>query len=179
MHSLPLLVCALLAAPAPLLARVTQARPDSLLVQDSRTVRATPAQTYAALIDVGRWWSPDHTYSGRAANLSLQAAAGGCFCERWKNHSVQHLQVLRASRDQLLRLQGALGPLQELAVQGVMTFSLKAVGQGTELTFQYRVNGTADSALDKLASAVDGMLMQQLDRLQRHVETGKADASPP
>lgn len=166
---------ALAALPPVTSADVKQATPDSLLIQGSRNLRATPAKAYAAIADVAHWWSGEHTWSGDAANLSLQPQAGGCFCERWKDNSVQHMQVLWASNGQMLRLQGALGPLQGMAVQGVLTFTLKPAGSGSTLQLEYRVNGVASSALDKIAQGVDGVLMEQLDRLQRYADTGKAD----
>lgn len=165
--------------PVPGHAAVKQAASDSVLIQDSRVLHATPAQAYAALIDVAHWWNSEHTWSGSAANLSLKPEAGGCFCERWKDNSVQHMQVLWASKDRLLRLQGALGPLQNMAVQGVMTFNLKPGDGGSTLQFEYRVNGASGSGLDKLAAGVNEVLMQQLDRLQRYAETGHADSSKP
>ncbi|OOG53279.1 SRPBCC family protein [Rhodanobacter sp. C03] len=165
--------------PTPSHAAVKQATPDSLVIQDSRVLHVTPAQAYAALVDVARWWNSEHTWSGSATNLSLKPEAGGCFCERWKDNSVQHMQVLWASKDHLLRLQGGLGPLQNMAVQGVMTFTLKPGDAGSTLQFEYRVNGTSGSGLDKLAAGVDGVLMQQLDRLQRYAETGNANSARP
>jgi hypothetical protein len=67
-----------------------------------------------------------------------------------------------------------LGPLQPRAVTGVLTFQLKPEANATIMTLSYVVNGTAASALDKLAPAVDEVLGQQLARLTRFVETGKA-----
>ena len=60
------------------------------------TVTAPPASVYAAFVsDVGRWWNPEHTYSNDAANLSIDARPGGCFCERLANGGgVQHMSVV-------------------------------------------------------------------------------------
>ena len=59
------------------------------------------------------------------------------------------------------------------AVNGVLTFLLKAEEGGTSLTVGYRVNGSSVSALDKDAAAVDGVLATQVQRLKSYVETGK------
>jgi hypothetical protein len=40
-------------------------------------IAAAPALVYAALIAPARWWDPQHTYSGQAENLTLDARAGG------------------------------------------------------------------------------------------------------
>ena len=79
-------------------------------------------------------------------------------------------------RDQVVRLSAALGPLQNKAVNGVLTFLLKADEGGTSLTVGYRVNGSSASALDKDAAAVDAVLATQVQRLKRYVETGKPAA---
>jgi hypothetical protein len=66
-----------------------------------------------------------------------------------------------------------------MAVQGVMTFTLKPSGGDTSLQFEYRVNGSVSSGLDKLAPTVDGVLMAQLQRLQGYAETGKDSPARP
>ena len=155
-------------------AEVKETGGDHMLIQDSRTVHAAPEKLYVAIVDIGHWWSSEHTYSGDATHLNIQAEAGGCFCERWGNQSVAHGHVIWAAPGHLLRLDTALGPLQSMAVQGVMTFSLKPAADGTTLQFDYRVNGSSASALDKVAPNVNDVLMQQLQRLQHYVETGKS-----
>src|SRR5690348_2391959 len=134
----------------------------------------------AALASIDRWWNGQHSYSGNAANLSLKAEAGGCFCERWTDGEVEHGRVVMAMRDQVLRLQASLGPLQGRAVNGVLTLQLTpddaSGGRATLVSLTYTVNGSSASALDKVAPAVDGVLGEQLERLARYIETGKAAA---
>jgi hypothetical protein len=102
------------------------------------------------------------------------AEPGGCFCERWNDGAVEHGHIILALRDQLVRLAAPLGPLQAKAVEAVLSFQLRAADGGTALTVGYRVNGSSASALDKDAAAVDGVLTEQVQRLKRLVETGKA-----
>ena len=160
-------------------AEVKEAAADHLLIQDSRVVHAPPDKLYAALIDVAKWWNGEHSYSGDASHVSLKAEAGGCFCERWDNQSVEHGRVIWAAPGHLLRLDTALGPLQAMAVQGVLTFTLKPAPEGTTLQLEYRVNGSSASGLDKIAPAVNGVLMEQLDRLQRYADGGKGAPAKP
>ncbi|RDI99125.1 ATPase [Dyella solisilvae] len=160
-------------------AAVTKAAPDQLLIQDTRTIHASPEKLYAALVDIGHWWNGEHTYSGDASHLSLKAEADGCFCERWGNQSVAHGRVIWAAPGHVLRLDTALGPLQGMAVQGVMTFTLKPAPEGASLQFEYRVNGSSGSGLDKVAQPVNEVLMEQLQRLQRYAETGAAAPAKP
>ena len=168
------------AAATEALAEVKSSASDGFVIVHSKRVDATPAKVYAALPAIDRWWNSGHTWSGDAANLSLKAEAGACFCERWKDGEVEHGRVVMVMRDQLLRLQAALGPLQGRAVTGVMTFQLKpdesAGGRATLLTLTYAVNGSSTSALDKSAAPVDGVLAEQFERLVRYIETGKAAA---
>lgn len=154
-------------------AEVRSAVPESFQLQFTERVAAAPSAVYGAIGQIERWWSGEHSYSGDAANLSLAMQPGGCFCERWPNGAIEHGRVIMLMRDQVVRLDAALGPLQNKAVSGVLTFLLKAEEGATALTVGYRVNGTAISALDKDAAAVDGVIGAQLARLKRYVETGK------
>ena len=161
-------------------AEVKQAAPDGFTLAYTRTLDVPPAKVYAAITAIDRWWSGEHTYSGDAHNLTLGAAAGDCFCERWKDatgrdNSVRHGVVLMARADQAFRIEGALGPLQGMGVAAVLSIGTRPEGSGTVLTMVYKVNGSASSALDKLAGAVDGVLQVQFTRLGDLAATGKAD----
>jgi len=158
-------------------AEVKSVSSDGFVAVHSRRIDAAPEKIYAALPAVDRWWDSEHTWSGDAHNLSLKAEAGSCFCEKWKDGEVEHGRVIMVMRDQMLRLQSALGPLQGRAVTGVLTFQLKPdEGSGTKatlLTLSYVVNGASVSGLDKSAAPVDNVLKEQFERLVRYVETGK------
>ncbi len=155
-------------------AEVRQASAESMLLVYAEHLDAPPAVVYAALGNVSGWWSDAHTYSGKAANMSLVLRAGGCFCEHWPRGSVEHGRVLLALQDRMLRLDAPLGPLQARAVATRLTFDVKpADGGGTALAVTYAVDGTVASGLDKLAVPVDGVLGEQVRRLKSFVETGK------
>jgi len=157
----------------PVRGEVKAASPDAFQLLFAERVAAPPSAVYQAIGQIGRWWSGEHTYSGDAANLSFALQAGACFCERWQDNAVEHGRAVLLMRDQAVRLSAALGPLQNKAVNGVLTFLLKAEEGGTSLTVGYRVNGSSVSALDKDAAAVDGVLATQVQRLKSYVETGK------
>lgn len=160
-------------------AEVKQSAADSFLVTFSNPVTATPARTYAAIIQPQSWWSSEHTWSGKASNLSLKAEAGGCFCERWKDGSVEHGRVVMALPDKVLRLDGALGPLQEFSLKGILNFWIKTGDDGaTQLVVEYRVNGASSSELDKFAPNVDDVLGAQVARLVRYIDSGNPEAPP-
>lgn len=158
-------------------AEVKQAAPDAFLLTYSLPVSAAPAKAWADLSQVQRWWSDEHTWSGKAANLSLQASAGGCFCERWPGGSAEHGRVVMALPEHLLRLDTALGPLQEFALKGMLSIWIRP-GEDGASTFdvEYHVNGVAGSGLDQLAPQVDELLAAEIARLQRYVDSGRPDA---
>ena len=170
---LALLLAASAATPA--VAAVVDSGPAGFLVRHEAGIAAPPARVWDALVDVARWWSPDHTWSGDAANLSLDPAPGGCFCEKLPaGGGVRHLTVVYAAPRSLLRLTGALGPLQGAGVAGSLTFALKATPAGTQLTLDYSVGGYWPGGLATMAEPVDGMLGAQFARLKALVETGSA-----
>jgi len=138
---------------------------QSFLSTFHQELEAPPEQAWEALVHIAGWWSSAHTYSGDAANLSLEPAAGGCWCERWSGNSVQHARVLVAMPGKLLRLDGALGPLQAMGARGILTFRLSPRPGGTTLDVTYLVRATPDAALDKVAPAVDQVLDEQVKRL--------------
>ena len=174
-----LATCLLLVA-ASAHAEVKQSAPDGFFLRYSEPIAATPAKLYADLALPAKWWSDEHTWSGKAANMSLKAEAGGCFCERWPGGSAEHGRVVMALPDQLLRLDAALGPLQEFALKGVLSFWIRSGDDGaTRLDVEYRVNGTAASGLDAFAPAVDKVLGAQVARLKRFIESGDPSEPPP
>jgi uncharacterized protein YndB with AHSA1/START domain len=140
-------------------------------VRETVHTAAPPDQVYAALLQPARWWSSDHTFSRRAANLILDARAGGCWCETLPNGgSVEHLKVVYVAPGKALRLRGALGPLQALAVDGAMTWSVQSVAGGTDISLTYAVGGYVKDGFDDLSKGVDHVFGEQLLRLKKLVD---------
>ena len=151
---------------------------NGFTVTEKAEIAAPPDRVYEALVAPARWWSSDHTYSQNAANLSLDARAGGCWCETLPGGgSVQHLIIVNAIPGKLLRLRGALGPLQSMAVDGAMTISLLPAENTTRVTLTYTVGGYSKTGFDELAKAVDSVLAEQTARLKRFVEIGAPESS--
>jgi uncharacterized protein YndB with AHSA1/START domain len=165
----PLALVSAVAGPAS--AEVKSATPTGFEVVTTATISAPADRVYAALGEIGRWWSPSHTFSRDAANLSIELHAGGCFCERLKDGgSVQHLQVVYAAPGQGLRLRGALGPLQTEGVDGTLSWTLKPGEGGTIVTSSYVLGGYIRSGMEQWAPRVDRVLDEQLQRLKSFVE---------
>lgn len=138
-------------------------------------VAAPPDAAYRAFtVGPALWWDPEHTYSGKAERLSLDAHAGGCFCEVMDGGgSVSHGTVLYADPGQMLRLSAALGPLQDMAVVGVLSFAFAPRQTGSHVTLIYRVAGEFTSDAVALAKLVDSVLTQQMKRFAAHVDDHK------
>lgn len=140
-------------------------------VRESVQVAASPDQVFALLLQPARWWSSDHTFSGSAANLVLEARAGGCWCETLPNGgSIEHLRVVYVAPGKLLRLRGALGPFQGLAVEGAMTWSVKSNGSGSDISISYAVGGYVKDGFDALSKAADRVLGEQIERLKKTID---------
>ena len=131
-------------------AEVKQSAADGAIIEHHFQVSASPDVAWSALTHPERWWPSDHTWSGSAANMRLQAEAGACFCENWGENSAEHGRVVMAVPGKLLRINGALGPLQDMAVTGVLSIQLAAKDGGTEATVTYRLSGDASHKLDDL-----------------------------
>lgn len=161
-------------------AELLKSTEDGFVVRNAVSIAASRDQVWAALIAPARWWSPAHSWSGKAANFSLEARAGGCFCEALANGgSVEHQRVVFANPGTLLRLIGGLGPLQPEAISAVLSWELKADGDMTRLTQTYAVSGMVDGGLRGWAAPVDGVIREQLERLERLIETGSPEAPTP
>jgi uncharacterized protein YndB with AHSA1/START domain len=167
------ILCARLAAPVR--GEVIETTAAGFSTRNAAVINASPATVYAALTDkVGGWWDPAHTFSHDARNLSVDAKPGGCFCERLPDGGgVQHMGVVYASPGKLLRLTGAIGPLQEAALTGTMTWNLSQAGGGTTVELIYTVGGFRAGGFRDMPTVVDGVLRGQLARLKAFVETGR------
>ena len=171
-HEIKLVTCAALVALAavarPAAADVVSVAGNGFEIRETVHTAASADKAYAALLQPARWWSSDHTFSGNAANLLLDARAGGCWCETLPGGgSVEHLRVVFVSPGKALRLRGALGPFQGLAVDGVMTWSVKGGAEGADISITYAIGGYNKDGFDELSKAADHVLGEQLERLKK------------
>lgn len=170
----PLAIAGATLAPAAS-AKVAQVGPNGFVVRHIGQVPASAEEAWAVLIKPALWWDSDHTWSGDAANLSLDARAGGCFCEilldkaapkAGARGSVEHMRVIYVERPRALRMVGALGPLQADAVNATLTIQLKPDEKGgTQILLEYAVGGFSRTPFEKLAPGVDGVLGEQMQHL--------------
>lgn len=179
-----------MAAPA-LRAEVVETTADRFVTRATASVKAPPLQTWLALTRPGEWWNPAHSWSGDAKNMTLTPQGGGCFCERIPvgdsgnasamEGSARHAEVLQAFPMKVLRMRGGFGPLQGEPANGVLTITLKEVPGGTRLMWEYNVGGPMRYKIAEIAPAVDGVMTEQLKRLQTHLgvleDAGESDSA--
>jgi len=158
-------------------AAVDSVGPNGFSLSQTIHIAAPPAKVYAAFTQPAHWWSAEHSYSHDAANFTLQARAGGCWCEAIPGGgSVQHMVVVLVMPQKEIRLRGALGPFQSLGVDGAWTVSFKpAADGGTDLTGTYNLGGYYKDGFAMLSQAGDHVLAEQLARLKALVETGSPE----
>ncbi len=164
-----------LIAASPAHAEVTAKSDAGFIIRNTAEVKATPMEAWAALVLPAKWWNKAHSFSGDAANLYIDSQAGGCFCELLpqpkdapagtRRGSVEHMRIIHANPGKVMRLSGALGPLQSEALTGTLTITLKPVEGGTRILWEYVVGGYMRFKPDEIAPAVDGVLAEQLGNL--------------
>lgn len=154
------------------MAEVLDADKHGFTLQQEVTVAGSRAAAWTAAVEnVDKWWNADHTISGKASLLSIDARPLGCFCEA-TGGGVVHLTVTTVSRDVNLRMTGGLGPLGLMGVNGNMTWEFFDVDGGTRIRFSYAVGGYSAEGLDSLAPAVDYVLGDAIQRLKYFIDAG-------
>lgn len=136
------------------------------------TIKASPEEVYEQFVThIGKWWSDEHSWSGQASNIYIEAKIGGCWCERIPvDGEAEHARLVFMKPGETLRFEGELGPLQTMAVTGKMTLNFKRAEGGTEVELIYTVGGYVKGGLKPIAGAVDGVMREQLGRLKGFVE---------
>jgi hypothetical protein len=165
-----ILAVVLIGLATPAAADVVSANSNGFEVRETVLLVVPPDVAFASFRNIASWWSPDHTYSGDSANLSLALVPGGCFCERIPKTGggVEHLRVAYVEPGKRVVLTGALGPLLYEATTGVMDVQVKTIAGGSQLVLDYKVAGFANGGAAKLAPAVDSVLAEQMKRFRTY-----------
>ncbi|WP_169542424.1 SRPBCC family protein [Sphingomonas baiyangensis] len=168
-----ILMAAAMSIGAPAAAEVTSAALSSFVIDAAITVDAPPARVWDSFRAPASWWDAEHSYSGDAANLYMDAQATGCFCERIPDGkgSIEHAHIVYVAPGRMVRMTGGLGPLQAEAVAATLTFRFDAEGEGaTKVTMRYVVGGHMQAGGETMAPLVDNVLLHQLARLKAAAE---------
>jgi hypothetical protein len=172
------LVCALATTP-PVFPAVIAATSSGMVVENVQVVPVDPATAWASLVgEVNRWWPRDHTWWGSESQLSLDATAGGCFCEVAGTRQAKHLEVAFVDPPAHLRMLGGLGPFQGMGLHGALDWRLESVEGGTRISFRYQVGGYTPDDVGKIAPIVDQVQALQLGGLADYLRASAARAQP-
>jgi len=155
-------------------AEVADSAANGFTLRTTVNIQAPINEVYGRIIhNIGDWWSPKHTYSGDAHNLSIEEKAMGCFCEKLPGPgAIRHMQVVGLFPGKTIMLTGALGPLESIAAAGNMEIQLTAIQGGTKLQLTYAVIGYLPAGMNTWAAPVDSVLTEQFTRLKNYVEHG-------
>ena len=173
-HSISCTVAAAIAGvTSPAAAEVTASGDAGFASHNEVLVAAEPQIAWEALVRPGSWWNGEHSYSGDADNMRIEATPGGCFCEviPASNGEIEHMRVIYVAPGSTLRMSGGLGPLQSEAVTGVLTVTLKPEGEMTRITWDYVVGGYMRMPMAQIAPIVDQVVGEQLLRLATRLGT--------
>jgi len=157
-------------------ADVVATSPAGFTLRVVTDIAAPPEKVYEAQVNPAHWWSSDHTFSGRAANLTLDATAGGCFCETLPDGgTVKHQEVVMAAPGKQLVMRGALGPFQATGTIDAFSFRLEPDGAKTRLTVTFSAGGYLAEGFDDWAKKTDFVVSTQVTRLKQFIETGSPE----
>jgi uncharacterized protein YndB with AHSA1/START domain len=152
-------------------AEIVTATDDHFTLKLEANSELSPEQVWERLIVPSEWWQSPHSYSGDAANLSLDPTPGGLWREDWEGGSVWHGTVLQAQPPKVLSLSAPFGPLQGMAVTSVWTITLEPIESGgTTIRFDHVTNGSSASNLSEIAPAVDFVKSEALKALARPLD---------
>ena len=164
-----MLIAAALMSSAPATAKVVHSSPGGFEVEHKVDLPIPPDEAWNAFEQVGSWWSDEHTYSGKAANMRMALSLGACFCEIFEETGggIEHLRVVYAAPGKRAVLTGSLGPLLYEATSAVMDLKVEPTPSGSRVTMNYRASGFYKGNAAGMAPLVDTVLGEQFERYQQ------------
>ena len=177
MKNLFLAAATIVAMSSPATAEVKTVTDNGFNIVHIADITAKPDVIWKRLIAPKDYWSKAHSWSGSSESFYIVAQANGCFCELFQEKgadgklktigSVEHMRVIFAQPGRVLRMQGALGPLQSEAVLGTLTVAIEPLktGEGSKISFSYVVGGYMRYKTIDIATAVDKVLGEQFKSL--------------
>ena len=161
-----LMILALLALAPAAQAKVLASSSLGFTIENTVTVPVDPKTAWNALVNhVDAWWPKDHSWFGKNGKFTIDARAGGCFCETAGERSALHMTVGFVDPGHLLRMLGGLGPLAGLGLTGTMDWTFAPAEGGTKITLRYVAGGYSTTDLTQFVTVVDGVQAQQLGGL--------------
>lgn len=153
-------------------AKIVKQDSTGFLVTHIAEVEASEDQIWQRLLKPSSWWDEGYSWSGSSEGIYLEEKAGGCFCEKLPAEkgagTVEHMRVIHISKGKVLRMQGAIGPLQSEAMVGTFTAAIAPVPEKegvSRVSFTYIVGGYMRFPMERMAENIDKIMGQQFASL--------------
>ena len=172
----PLIMAAAFAAlcATPAAAEVVARTADGFTLRYAVGAEIAPGDIAPALQDLPEWWDSAHTYSGSAANLSLDLTPGGCWCEKLADGTdFDHGRTVSAEPDRFV-FNAPFGPLRGKTTKAELTVTWPGADRGWTPTWTMVVEGPGIGAM---ADGVDAVMAAGYQRWLHYLEYGEAPAA--
>ena len=155
-------------------AEVVARAADSFTLRYAVGSGIAPGDIGPALQGLPKWWDAAHTYSGSAANLSLDLTPGGCWCEKLADGTdFDHGRTVSAEPDRFV-FNAPLGPLRGKTTKAELTVTWPGTDRGSTLIWTMLVEGPGIGAM---ADVVDAVMGAGYQRWLHYLEYGEAQAA--
>jgi len=169
MRAILIAAFALLAQPAA--AEVVARSENAFTLRFATTVAADADRIPASLEALPEWWDGAHSHTGDAANLSLDLAPGGCWCEKMPDGTdFDHGQTKTVGPDRVL-FHAPFGPLRGPATRADLEMTWAQGADGLTLVWTMTVEGDGVGAM---ADPVDGVMGAGFRRWAQHLVVASA-----
>ena len=156
---------------APASAEVVSRSENAFTLKFEGQTRLGTAGVADAFSEVGLWWDPAHSYTGSAANLSLDLAPGGCWFEAMPDGTqFDHGRTVSIVLGEI-RFHAPFGPLRDVATRADLIVTYPLVGGVVTPTWTFIVEGPGVGAL---AEPVDGVIGGGFARWIAHMDARAA-----
>ncbi|HEV7229618.1 hypothetical protein [Brevundimonas sp.] len=170
MRAILIAVAASFAFAAPAAAEIVSRSENGFTLKFVSSTDIDPADIPTALEDVALWWDGDHSYTGDAANLSLDLSPGGCWCEKMPDGTAfDHGRTVSVAADRI-KFSAPFGPLRGKATTADLIVTWPGANRGWDVTWTMVVEGPGVGAM---ADAVHGVMEAGFQRWVRFLEYGE------
>ncbi|RTE87061.1 MULTISPECIES: SRPBCC domain-containing protein [Gammaproteobacteria] len=152
--------------PLPSVAEVKSSSESGFHLEINQAIDTTPEVAYHHFVnDIAQWWLSSHTWFGNSENLSIEARAGGCFCELNGDQQAEHMMVSFVDPSHKIMFTGGLGPLKGMGLNGALTFEFRT--QTVKVT--YIADGYPTTNMQEFAPLVDNVLTEQMNSFSAYL----------
>lgn len=152
---------------SPAAAEIISRSENAFTLRFEGETRLGPDGVADAFSQVQQWWDPAHSYTGEAANLSLDLVPGGCWCEAMPDGSrFDHGRVEAVALGEV-RLHAPFGPLRTMATRAELVVTYALVDGVVRPSWTFIVEGRGVGAL---AEPVDGVIGGGFARWIAHMD---------